>query len=46
MKASLATLFVLLTAGAAFAAEDAKPLVATCAEVSYGPDKMNVLDFW
>jgi len=46
MRALLIALFILLTTGAALAAEDAKPLVPTCAEVSYGPDKMNVLDFW
>ncbi len=46
MKALVIALFTLLAAGGAFAAEDAKQLGPTCAEVSYGPDKMNVLDFW
>ena len=42
MKVLITALFTLLAAGGAFAAEDAKQLGPTCAEVSYGPDKMNV----
>jgi len=46
MKALITMLFALTTAGGALAAEDAKQLPPTHADVSYGPHKRNVLDFW
>ena len=47
MKRSIAVLFVLsATAGALLAADDAKQLSPTHADVSYGPHARNVLDFW
>ncbi len=47
MKSSVLSLFVLLGAsGALFAADDAKQLAPTHAEVAYGPHARNVLDFW
>ncbi len=46
MSALITVLVTLIAAGSALAADDAKRLSATHADVSYGPDKMNVLDFW
>ena len=46
MKPLITMFFALTTAVGVFAADDASPLVPTCADVSYGADKMNVLDFW
>ncbi len=46
MRALIAALFTLMAAGSTLAADDAQKLVPTHAEVPYGPDKMNVLDFW
>ena len=45
MKFSLSLLIVLSTATGLLAA-DAKGLKPTYANLSYGPHKMNVLDFW
>ncbi|MBL7042306.1 MAG: alpha/beta hydrolase [Pirellulaceae bacterium] len=46
MKSLITMLFALTIASGVFAADDAKQLAPTCADVSYGADKMNVLDFW
>ncbi len=46
MKILTAVLFTLISAGAVFAADDAGQLAPTFADLSYGPDKVNVLDFW
>ena len=40
------TVALLAGARALFAAEDAKPLAPTYADVPYGPHERNVLDFW
>ena len=46
MRTLITMLFTLIAAGGALAADDASQLGPTCADVAYGPDKMNVLDFW
>lgn len=47
MKTRFAFAVALLAcASTLFAAEDAKPLAPTYANVSYGPHERNVLDFW
>jgi acetyl esterase/lipase len=46
MRVLATVLFTLIVVGGSLAAEKAKQLAPTLAEVSYGPDKMNVLDFW
>ena len=47
MKLPLAlTMLLLLSTSAVFAADAAKEPTPTLADVSYGPDKMNVIDFW
>ena len=47
MKATIAVLFLLLAAlQYSAAAEDPKELPPTMADVSYGPHKADVLDFW
>ena len=45
MNPAIALLITLAAATSLFA-DDAKPLVPTHANVSYGPHAMNVLDFW
>ena len=47
MRTSLSILFTLAAAVAAsLAADTAKPLPPTFADVSYGPHEQDVLDFW
>lgn len=47
MKTCIAlTITLLACTRTLFAAEDAKPLAPTYANVSYGPHERNVLDFW
>ena len=46
MKHLIAMVFTLLAAAMVLAADDAKPLPPTYADLSYGPHVMNVLDFW
>ena len=46
MRPLIAVLFILTAATGVFAAGNAKQSSPTHADLSYGPHKMNVLDFW
>ncbi|MEX1026731.1 MAG: alpha/beta hydrolase [Candidatus Paceibacterota bacterium] len=46
MKSSLALLMVVIFSGSALAADEAAQQVPTVADVPYGPNERNVLDFW
>lgn len=46
MRSSLTLLVAFMLSGAALADDPAKPRTPTVADVSYGPDERNVLDFW
>ena len=46
MKTSMIAVILLAVSTSGLFAEDPKPLTPTQANVSYGPDPMNVIDFW
>lgn len=46
MKIAITVLLLALSAGTLFAADNPKQVAPTHADVSYGPQAMNVLDFW